>query len=954
MRPWNQTIVIVRSILLAIVLMTTPIPAAEKQTGDTSVALPEIVFPGHANIGADLNAYKQPNGTWEIADVRADRYDRLYFPGDPIRLRITLRNASAKPQTLAGTWRWAWISDRPSDDRGGIAYQYADESASDLDSSDVPAGGEVVVEVNRVAPQRYGTLGLFLAAGEPQARWAGNIAVVHRLAPGPMPDSMFMADARALRVWQRDLEVPVLERLGVRWVRFNVDMKVVMPQPKKWDFTELDAMVDQHRRSGMLSVFMGGFAPDWTRPHGRLSWPRGNPHKQDGTPAPKFYDDWAEYFRQVVARHKDNIRAVNVWNEPYEGGGISDWGGTGEHLRGLMRAMYRGAKAADPTVLAGGADSDGNVADNLMTDPKWQTYVDLLTVHGFGPAGQFIHLHRPPGVQIWNTETWYTSRSDQIVQWQLLERARGLEKVNVLILGNVFTSGYRSGGRYDPKDRNNVPDLIPHPAAVSYNAMAYQLEGMQFVGEATQGHLPYAMLFKRTRETTAGHRAMLVLFGSATSPADMEWPDVRSGAGEAVVRQMPTGVKGVADHYGNAIEPAADGTWRLPFDTRPVYIAADDVESLREVVQRIEVVSFERPIQVGLIDPTAAKLDGAEMRLRLTNPLPRSQRVRATVEAEGWRFESSAVETELAAGETRDLPVRIAHAGAMRNGRASVKVRVETPTGAFVHDDVIEHRVIHRLTPTLDASFEEWTRAGITPVVLTQSIGVNAALAAAMPWEELTAADSTAGRYAMAYDDAHLYLMAEIRTPKRGERPWDQTRDDWYELHPGGYAYKVAPRWPFTGESVQLAIQPSARPTTQPTRHAQQATDYLFGFYETQQGTPQAWLFRGPGVALPLHRYPFSPVQPNANRLLSEPRVTVKYDEAALTTRYEIALPWASLPEIKVESGALISGLELKLTTSRWSGLFSAAGRGAAKMDLSIFQPHWATGFTASIPWRLE
>jgi len=106
MRPWNPTIVIVRSILLAIVLMTTPIPAAEKQTGDASVALPEIVFPGHANIGADLNAYKQPKGTWEVVDVRADRYDRLYYPGDPVRLRITLRNASAKPQVLAGAWRW--------------------------------------------------------------------------------------------------------------------------------------------------------------------------------------------------------------------------------------------------------------------------------------------------------------------------------------------------------------------------------------------------------------------------------------------------------------------------------------------------------------------------------------------------------------------------------------------------------------------------------------------------------------------------------------------------------------------------------------------------------------------------------------------------------------------------------------------------------------------------------
>lgn len=924
--------------------------------------LPAISFPGHSNIGADLNAYKPPASVIQIVGVRADRYDRLYFPGDAVSLKVTLRNTSTDKVVADGTWRTAWIHDAPGDDRGGIRYTYGDELPPErLAPITIAAGAEAVVTLTREAPDRYGTLGLFVETSE-VVQWVTNYAVIHRLTRGPMPDSMFLADARALRLWQRELEVPVMERLGVRWVRFGESMGSVVPKPGQYDFKELDAMVDQHRRAGILSVYMGGFAPDWTRPHGRLSWPRGNPAKQDASPAPQFYDDWAEYFRQVVARHKDNIRAVNVWNEPYEGGGISDWGGTGEHLRGLMRAMHRGAKAADPTVLRGGGDSDGNVVDNLLTDPDWQSYVDLLTVHGFGTPGQVVHAMRPKGVALWNTETWYTSFSDKLVQWQLMERARGCEKVSVLILGNVFTSGYRSGGRYDPKDPANVPDLVPQPAAVAYNTMAYQLEGMRFVGEGSPNHLPYTMLFERSIPTTASYKAAMVLFGQAASPSESEWPQLRAGIGEAEVRDLPAGVTGVFDQHGNAIAPR-DGVTRVPFDTRPVYVTGDNVDALRAFTAALKVVKYDRPVQIGVIDPTAADLNGATMALRVTNPLPHELDVNLSIACDEWSFETSTISVALKAGETKDLPVRIANAGPLPNGRADLKVSVTTPLGNFTLNEPIEHRVIRRFTPTLDATFDDWRAAGIAPVVLTRSTGPNAALAAAMPWEQLTTGEAVAGRYALAHDDAFLYVLADIRAPKRDERPWDQSRDDWFGLHPGGYAYKTAPQWPFSGENVQVAIDAVPNPQhlshgaddARSRRYAQRQADYLFGFYETRQGAPQAWLYRTPSEAmLPLHRYPFSPIDPHSNRLMTDAKVVVQYDEAAKSTRYEIAIPWSAVPEVKPQSGATIAGLELKLTMSRWNGLLSATGRGAAKADQSVFQPHWASGTTADIPWRLE
>lgn len=237
------------------------------------------------------------------------------------------------------------------------------------------------------------------------------------------------------------------------------------------------------------------------------------------------------------------------------------------------------------------------------------------------------------------------------------------------------------------------------------------------------------------------------------------------------------------------------------------------------------------------------------------------------------------------------------------------------------------------------------------------------AIAAAMPWEVLAnRPDAGAmGRWGMAYDDTHLYLAAQIRTSKRPELPWDQTREDWFELHPGGYAYKRAPEWPFSGENVQLALDVMDNPgdylypADDPRHRAFQMrrTDYLFGFYQTRQGAAQAWLYRRPGGAF-RHRFPFSPAIAVDQGIAPGVKLVVSRDETSGVTTYEAAIPLALLPELNASSGSTLAGAEVKLTVGRWNGLFSSQGRGASKTDQSVYQPYWATGFSADIPWAFE
>ncbi len=48
------------------------------------------------------------------------------------------------------------------------------------------------------------------------------------------------------------------------------------------------------------------------------------------------------------------IKAINVWNEPWEGGGISGWGGTGQTYRHMIKGVYDAVKSVDPSMLVGG------------------------------------------------------------------------------------------------------------------------------------------------------------------------------------------------------------------------------------------------------------------------------------------------------------------------------------------------------------------------------------------------------------------------------------------------------------------------------------------------------------------------------------------------------------------------------------------------------------------------
>lgn len=955
-----------RILMLATGLFAFALESSFGAVNDKS--LPEISFKGHARIGADFASYQAPTEPWRAQPVRANVFDRCYQPGEPVELAITLSNPGTTALSVEGVWRWHLIGDRPSDELGGIAYvDMGVESEEVLGSTMIPANGEVQLVIKRPAPKDRGVYALVLDDSVSGKKyWITNIASLFPVVSGIREDSQFMGEFRGFRDWQIEMEGPTLEKMGVKWSRVGVLLGGLLPAKDQFNWKSLDERVRIFKQHNILGLFMTYNAPQWMRSTSRIPW-KGDAksHKTDLSPSPEHYGDWAEVMRQVISRYEPTIRGINVWNEPWELGGITDWSGTGLHYRGLHKAAHEGAKTASKGAMVVGNDSDMNIYDNLMCDPDWQSYTDGLTVHSHGGfSGNFIHRLKPEKMPLLNTEMWYSSLSSRTIQWQLMERARGSSQVNLMMLGNFFTAGYKAGGYFDPKDPKNIPDIVPHPNAVAYNAMTYFLEGMQIPEEVDPSHLPYALIFERQKPGAKGadHRFAMVLFGQSIDSADTKFSQNVPGAGATALITPGPEVLSIFDRFGSAIKPQGEGQFRIPFNEEPVYLLSNSREALTSSLKTLQVEKFASPFQLAVIDPTGPMKPGATFSVRVLNPLPHSQSGTLRLQAsEGWKIEPAEVAiSNLESGVRQEVAVKITEVPAAPGAPLILTMSAESGIGKTSVTDRVESREIPRFTPPVEGGAKAWETAGIPLRVLYTSDTAAESLAAAMPWEAILAAqsDKATGRWAVAYDDEALHVIAELHRPKRGPRPWDQTRDDWFVLHKDGYAYATPPRLPFTGENLQLAIDcrenpedylyPKDNPLFR--RYSQRTIDYLLGFYETEQGSPQSWLYRKPGSPLS-HRYPFSEPAMKAQRVATETKLRVTRIEDEGITRFEVSIPWTLIPEAKRGPGTTLAGLEVKLTPDRWDGLTSSAGRSVSKRDGQVFQPYWVAGFSTASPW---
>ncbi len=198
-----------------------------------------------------------------------------------------------------------------------------------------------------------------------------------------------------------------LKQAGVTIIRLGVSWADIERQRGRYDFSDLDRLVDFVRSNGIDIVACFCTTPSWAWGVGQdvidMFARRGCPHLLGVMPPAREY--WADYerFCKVVAEHfRGRIKLYEFWNEPDgmgmplviydEQGRAKDirWGGDPKLYAQLLRVVYRGLKSGDPDcmVSVGGMDSRPKL-DFLqgIYEAGGQPYFDAVSLHPY-PKGR--------------------------------------------------------------------------------------------------------------------------------------------------------------------------------------------------------------------------------------------------------------------------------------------------------------------------------------------------------------------------------------------------------------------------------------------------------------------------------------------------------------------------------------------------------------------------------------
>ena len=166
------------------------------------------------------------------------------------------------------------------------------------------------------------------------------------------------------------------------------------PQTFEWGGTDL--LIAHARRQGLEVIARLDVVPAWARP----------PKTSDRYLDPDHYDDFARYAAAFAGRYRDDVRYIQIWNEPNLN---LEWG-----LRdpdpaayaALLRQVTPLVKAANPAarIVAGNFSPGQAIPSTRMDDLEYLAAMvaagapfDILGVHAYGaraPATEEPHPDR--------------------------------------------------------------------------------------------------------------------------------------------------------------------------------------------------------------------------------------------------------------------------------------------------------------------------------------------------------------------------------------------------------------------------------------------------------------------------------------------------------------------------------------------------------------------------------
>lgn len=520
-------------------------------------------------------AKSAPRDLVEVAGVRCDADDAIYFDGQPAKLRLKLKTRKADGAKIRVVYRLIDVRQRT------VAEKSAELS--------LPAGKETTAEIEFTPPARgCFKVALFAGTGQADLGWVedlgGFTVVPEELGERAVENSFFGGHMDGINL---DWHLQAGRKLGVRWARCH-DMlqhtwwtRIQPDRPDQWLWQ--DKTQASIGSAGMTTLGEFLWTPKWANTSGRPTDP------------PTSQADFARYVAETVGHYRRSIRHWEVWNEPHYSG---FWTGSPAQYAQLLATAYASAKKGDPNcfVLGGGGVELGRrgwIEAMLRALPAKS--MDGFSIHYARPeqaAEQLAWLRgalRRHGddVPLWNTEASVVSSSflDQCrtgwaepeARYHFRNACFELVRMYMENLGNgvqrVFYYELADPWRFKPFAKPRVlagqrpgttmwdEGRMLKPIAAAHAALAFAIDGRTFATRIDASPL-HAFIFEGKDGAAAVHYADFREFAKAST----------------IQLSLPTGARAddfsTVDFMGNESPARLNGAGRLvlPLSREPVYL----------------------------------------------------------------------------------------------------------------------------------------------------------------------------------------------------------------------------------------------------------------------------------------------------------------------------------------------------------------------------------------------
>ena len=877
--------------------------------------------------------------------------------------------------------------------------------------------GQRTTATVRVTPNKYGHFSILItppAAPADTGYRAAAFAVVYPPAVGPRPDSYFLATSDDTMGQGETKDFGIPERYGIKWLRlalspdFNPDGSFNWSRPDK-----LAAALRQHHLLALadISQWNGPVPEIGGKP---VTYFGGR--KTNLIPVPADFPVFARQVAHQVKNYRDVMPAGYLRNEPWEKGSITFYHGTGRYYGEWLKTASAAAHSVTPDFPILAADAITNFEDNIqMRDLTG--LVDITSHHAGLEQDRGVVQSAVLGKPAWETEDWLSHYDAYLVANLTMKIAHGFQKSNPgdpglyqMLPGDDVHPDWR----FVPHGPISLP--APAGQAIStWLHFVEDTRFMREISpDHLPWMFLFGIKDDPAGKHAAVVIGRIKAYGYDyyAKHGDVAWPAV-TAFGQLLVADADRSLS-VYDFSGNPVARSADGNFAIPLNEDAHYVvsqrgAGDVAAKLAAAQARYDGNGF----QASLLDFTRPLALRPPVRVTVRNCVQATSDVEVRLTAPtGWRLADPVQSLKaMRPGESREVTFEVMEAHATPANRYPFVLELEAPGGTLRLEEDLHVAIFRRGTVKVDGDLADWEKIGAVPVTVSgEGAAADAIEKYWFPFLNLPAPDSskTRVRFAGAWDDNYFYLCAEVTDTEAQYRP-SMVKGTYFTTHdaPLDFLYWGAtPQFVSTvGDGLKIAFDvnrpgekndPWLPPSAQlqiDRRFSQLSADYEYDLYlgaenrllesyavvrdrhlarlanppdaayrkprppfedpvfvNVGEPVPEVWRLMAPGV--PRHNYyPYSRRWARDQGLVGAAQLVVKREGASW--RYEAAIPWSELTEVKPKVGREVRFSFYALNNGKRAAAW-AQDRSASGRRTQILHPTWLRTDAIETVWSFQ